>query len=78
MAAHENRLVETQFFRGSFEHFRFVGALGHQPINSDLLRLADSMRSSSGLNVILGVPVTIVDDHDLRGCQVDPLTSSFG
>ena len=47
------------------------GVLRDEPEHPDLLRLADPVGAIHGLQVHLGVPVGVVQDHDVSRVQVD-------
>jgi len=50
---------------------RLVSASRQQPIDRDLPRLPNTMAARHRLHIILGVPVRVVDDHRIRGHQID-------
>lgn len=50
---------------------RMAAAPGFPPVNIHHLCLADAVGSRHGLQVILGVPVTVKDDDCVSGGEVD-------
>lgn len=63
---------------GPFEHFGLIGVASDEPIHLHLALLADSVRSGSGLHVVLRVPIRVVDDDNVRAGEVDADSSGFG
>ena len=48
------------------------------PVYFDHLLLADTVTSSLSLEVVLGVPVAVIDDHRVRRHQVDAEAAGAG
>ena len=48
------------------------------PVNHDRLLLAQPVSPSLGLQVIVGVPVAVIDDDSVSCGQVDAQASCFG
>mmetsp|Transcript_2225 Transcript_2225/g.6481 ORF Transcript_2225/g.6481 Transcript_2225/m.6481 type:complete len:372 (+) Transcript_2225:1717-2832(+) len=72
----KNGLLQTELLARSIEHLLLEGTAGNEAVDPNILRLADTMASSLGLDVILRVPIRIEDDTDIGGSQVDADTSS--
>lgn len=47
------------------------------PVYFDHLLLADTVTSSLSLEVVLRVPVAVIDDNCVGCCQIDPQAASF-
>ena len=61
-----------------FEHVPLVSISCDETIDLDFLRLADSVASCLRLDVILRIPIGIVDDYGIGRSQVDTQTSCSG
>jgi hypothetical protein len=59
----------------SFHDFLLDRALSDQPVNDDLLLLADPVRAVDRLQVNLGVPVAIKQNNDVGLMQIDAESS---
>ena len=51
-------------------------AARYEAVDHDTIGLADTMGAAERLDVVVGVPVGVVDDDRVGGRQVDPETSS--
>mmetsp|Transcript_20639 Transcript_20639/g.79043 ORF Transcript_20639/g.79043 Transcript_20639/m.79043 type:complete len:211 (-) Transcript_20639:787-1419(-) len=72
----EHCLVETELARGVLEHVLLVGVAGDQAVDLHRLRLANAVAARLRLDVILGVPVAVVDHDSVGGGQVDAEAAS--
>ena len=48
----------------------------HSPIDHDFVSLPDSVSSGEGLDVVVGIPVRVVNDDGVGRRQVDSQTAS--
>lgn len=48
---------------------------GHKTVDHDLVGLTDPVGPGEGLDVVVGVPVAVVDDDGVGRCQVDTQTT---
>eukprot|EP00982_Pelagococcus_subviridis_P014849 31362-Pelagococcus_subviridis.AAC.11 len=71
-AAAEDSLVEAVLLRARLEERLLVRRLGDESVDFHLLRLTDAMAPRHRLEVVLRVPVRVVDDRGVRGGQRDP------
>jgi hypothetical protein len=60
------------------EHFGLIGIGSDESIDSDLLLLADSMGPCCGLDIVLGVPVGIIDDDFSGGDEINAHSACLG
>ena len=66
-----DQMVHFQLSCRPFDDLFFHSALGDQPVDNDLLFLADTMCTVDRLQVDLRVPVTVKNDHDIGLVEVD-------
>jgi hypothetical protein len=78
VSTREQCVVEAQLSRSTLEHLTLVRVLRYQAVDSHLLLLTDTVSTSGGLYVILGVPITVVYYHYLSCSEVYALSSSLG
>jgi len=74
----QDSLVQPQLETSSVEHFSLVGVLGHQPVDLHHLLLPDPVAPGLRLQVVLRVPVAVVDDARVRSGEVDAQATSLG
>src|SRR5579862_429023 len=55
-----DELIESEFLCGTFKDFFLDGVFSHESVDVDLFCLSDSMSSVHGLEICLGIPVTVV------------------
>jgi len=67
----EHSLVQAQLQRGLVEHLALVRVRRDQPVDGHVLLLADAVAARLRLQVILRIPVAVVDDDGVGGRQVD-------
>ena len=70
-AVSNDRMLESELLVGRIEEVHLVRVARHQPVDAHELGLADAMAARLGLQVVLWVPVGIVDDDRVGGRQVD-------
>lgn len=71
----EHGLIQPELLAGPLKHLRLIGAARHQPTHFHLLGLADAVHACLRLNVVLRVPVAVVDDDGVCYGQVDAQTA---
>ena len=71
LVAAEQRLVEAELLARALEHAPLVGAVGDEPVDLHLLRLADAVAARHALHVVLRVPVAVEDDDGVGRGEVD-------
>ena len=64
-------MLEAELLVGRIEEVHLVRISRHQPVDAHELGLADAMAARLGLQIVLRVPVGIVDDDRVGGRQVD-------
>merc|ERR1712216_514597 len=62
----------------AFQHLLLHTIGGDQSKDQHGLRLANSVAPVHGLQILLGVPIGIVNDHGISGCQVDAEAAGSG
>mmetsp|Transcript_8505 Transcript_8505/g.28977 ORF Transcript_8505/g.28977 Transcript_8505/m.28977 type:complete len:798 (+) Transcript_8505:345-2738(+) len=67
----DDRRVHAQLELRALDHLLLDGVRHHEPVHVDLLALADAVRAVLRLEVRLGVPVRVVEDHRVRRLEVD-------
>lgn len=75
--AHKNSLINTKFLSSSFKHFGLISVACNQTIHLNLAFLTDSVSPGSGLDVVLWVPVRVVNDYHIGTGEIDTNTSCF-
>ena len=58
------------------KHFSFIGITRNEPINLDGLILTNPVAASLSLEVILGIPVGVINDDGVCRSEVDAKTTS--
>mmetsp|Transcript_7590 Transcript_7590/g.28607 ORF Transcript_7590/g.28607 Transcript_7590/m.28607 type:complete len:264 (+) Transcript_7590:1655-2446(+) len=64
--------VQAQLQRGDAHEALLVGLAGQQPVDANLSGLADPVRPRLRLEIVLRIPVGIVDHHVAGVLQVEP------
>ena len=70
-AVANDRLLESKLLIGSIEQVHLVRLARHQAVDAHQLGLSDAMAARLGLQVVLRVPVGVVDDDGVGRRQVD-------
>ena len=78
VSAAEHSLVETVLLRRRLEEALLVRRFGHQAVHLHLLRLTDAVAPRHRLEIVLWVPVRVVDDGGVRGGEGDPHAARAG
>ena len=78
VSAAEHSLVETVLLRRRLEEALLVRRFGHQAVHLHLLRLTDAVAPRHRLEIVLRVPVRVVDDGGVRGGEGDPHAARAG
>lgn len=73
----QHSLVQAELQRRLVEHLPLVSVPTQQAIDLDAFLLADPVATRLRLEVVLGVPVAVVNDDGVGGRQVDPETAGF-
>ena len=58
------------------KHLSFIGVSGDESIHFDCLVLSNPVAASLSLDVVLGIPVRVVDDDSVCSGEVDPQSPS--
>ena len=48
----------------------------NETVDHDLALLTDSVSSGEGLDIVVGIPIRIIDDDSVGGSKIDTKTSS--
>lgn len=56
----------------------FYGVTSNEAVDHDLVCLTDPVGTTEGLDVVVGVPVRVVNNDSVRCCQIDAQTPSTG
>ena len=71
VAAAEDSLVQAVLLRGRLEERLLVRRLGHEAVHLDFFRLADAVAPRHRLEIVLRVPVGVVNDGGVGGGERD-------
>ena len=71
----DDKLVESQLLRCPLQHTLLHTALRNEAEDVDLLGLTDTMSTVHSLQIRLRVPITVVQDDDVGGGQIDTETT---
>ena len=74
----DDQLIKLQFLRGPIQDSLFDRILCDEPKYIDLLGLTNSVRSVHGLQIGLGIPITVKQDDDVGCDEVDTETTGSG
>ena len=72
----DDQLVQPQLLGRAFKHTLLDTALRNETEDINLLGLTDTMGTVHGLQVGLRVPVTVIQNDNVGGCEVDTQTTS--
>ena len=72
----DDHLLQLPLSCSSLHDLLVDGVSGDEPVDHDWLGLANPVAPVLRLEVLLGVPVTVVDDAGVSSCQVDTQTTS--
>ena len=75
MTTYEDCFIKTQLLSCSFKHLCLVCVAGDQSVDLNLTFLTNSMSSSSCLNIILRIPIWVIDNDNVSTCQVNSNSS---
>lgn len=78
LALLDDEAFETALRVGFLEEGLFDGSFGCQSVDDDGFCLPDSVRAVLGLEILLGVPVRVVEDYRVGGDEVNALTPCSG
>lgn len=68
VATNEDSFVQSKFLCRSFKHFSLISIASDKSIDLNFTFLADSMSSGSSLNIVLRIPIRIIDDDNIGTC----------
>ena len=74
----DHHLLQLPLGGGPLHDLLVDGVGGDHPVDHDRLGLTDPVAPVLGLQVLLGVPVAVVDDASVGGGEVDPQTPGPG
>lgn len=63
----DDHSAPTKFYLLSFDDFFLYCVLRDKAIHVDLILLANPVRSVHGLEIYLGIPIRVVNNHSVRG-----------
>mmetsp|Transcript_9174 Transcript_9174/g.41610 ORF Transcript_9174/g.41610 Transcript_9174/m.41610 type:complete len:513 (+) Transcript_9174:2353-3891(+) len=78
LSAAQHSLVQAVLLRGRLEERLLVRRLGDEAVHLDLLRLADAVTARHGLQVVLRVPIGVVDYGGVCGGERDTHATCSG
>mmetsp|Transcript_49779 Transcript_49779/g.83398 ORF Transcript_49779/g.83398 Transcript_49779/m.83398 type:complete len:388 (+) Transcript_49779:731-1894(+) len=71
----KHSFIEPYFLAGHLEHLLLVGPLCDEAVDLNVVLLPDAVAPGLSLDVVLGVPVAVEDDHGVGACEVDADTA---
>lgn len=78
MPINENSFIEAEFLSCPLEHLSLIGITRDESVDFDLAFLTNPMSSGRRLNVVLRIPIRVVDDDNVGASQVDSDPSGLG